>query len=191
MRKRIGLTIQQKIVDSYLAGLSTHKIAQQLSISPSSVFRILKRLGICFRGRYSYKYSRVDSQAVIFNGRKYAPKLSGESIYHIATTDPRTRLSRDMWEFYTGEKLDSSIVIHHKNEDTLDDRMENFTKTGWGIHSHKHLTGIKRSDETRQKISIGKSKPNPIRSRNILGENNPNWKGGHSNSYKYRKVEPS
>jgi len=131
----------------------------------------------------------MGSQEVIFNNRRYTPKLSGGSIYHIATTNPRTRLSRDMWEFYTGEKLTPSVIIHHKNGDTLDDRMENFTKTDWGVHSRNHLVGIRRSDKTRQRISIGKSKPNPVRSQNILGENNPNWKGGHSNSYKYRRVE--
>lgn len=130
----------------------------------------------------------MDSQIVIFNGRKYSPKLSGETIYHIATTDPRTRLSRDMWEFYTGEVLSPSDVIHHENGDTLDDKMSNFTKEEWGIHSRNHLKGIKRSAETKQRISSGKSKPNPVRSLNILGENNPNWKGGCSNSYKYSRV---
>ena len=129
----------------------------------------------------------MDNTAIIFNGRTYTTKPTGGILYHIATTNPRTRLSRDMWEFYTGEKLDGSVVIHHNNEDTLDDRMENFEKKDWGLHSHDHLTGIKRSEETRQKISIGKSKPNPVRSQNIQGENNPNWKGGNSNSYKYRK----
>lgn len=130
----------------------------------------------------------MEDKIIKFNGRKYRPKSMGDCVYNIATTDPRTRLSRDMWEFYTGEKLDDSVVIHHKNEDTLDDRMFNFDKVDWGVHSHNHLTGIKRSNETRQKISIGKSKPNPVRSQNILGENNPNWKGGYSNSYKYRKA---
>ena len=125
---------------------------------------------------------------ILFEGRSYTPKRMGDSIYHIATADPRTRLSQDMWEFYTGEKLDNSVVIHHKNEITLDDRMDNFEKKDWGFHSHDHLIGIKRSEETRQRISIGKSKPNPVRSQNILGENNPNWKGGNSNSYKYRKA---
>lgn len=129
----------------------------------------------------------MDTQTIIFNDRKYTPKVNGKTIYHIATTDPRTRLSRDMWELFTGETLKASEVIHHANGDTLDDRMGNFQKVEWGIHSHNHLNGIKRSDETKLKISLGKSKPNSVRSLNILGANNPNWKGGKSNSYKYSK----
>lgn len=124
---------------------------------------------------------------IIFNGRKYTPKQQTNGIYHVSTTDPRTRLSRDMWEFYTGEKLKPTEIIHHDNGDSLDDRMENFTKHKWGEHSRMHLTGIKRSKETCKCISVGKSKPNPVRSKNIMGKNNPNWKGGNSNSYKYRK----
>ncbi len=133
----------------------------------------------------------MDRRIITFNGRKYSSKKSGNQVYHIATTDPRTRLSRDMWEYYKQEKLSLHDIIHHINGNTLDDRIENFSKVFWNIHSHNHLIGIKRSKETRKKISQVKSKPNPIRSLNILGENNPNWKGGKSLTYKYnlyRKV---
>lgn len=128
------------------------------------------------------------TKEIVFNGRKYRPVLMKGGWRHRSTTDPRTYLARDMWEYYTGETLEIRDIVHHINGDTLDDRMHNFSKYHWGLHSSKHLTGIKRSNETRRRISIGKSKPNPVRSQNILGENNPNWKGGHSNSYKYRKV---
>lgn len=129
----------------------------------------------------------MESETIEFNGRKYRPKKCKGGTYNIATTDPRTRLSRDMWRYFTGNKLGKNDIIHHINGDTLDDRMANFEKYHWGLHSSYHLTGIKRSDETRQRISVGKSKPNPVRSRNIMGAKNPNWKGGHSNSYKYRR----
>jgi len=129
----------------------------------------------------------MEKEIVIFNGRFYSAKTMKGGIYHIATTDPRTRLSRDMWEFFKREKLKSTEIIHHINGNSLDDRMENFAKMEWGIHSSTHLTGIKRSKKTKYLISVGKSKLNPIRSKNIIGKNNPNWKGGHSNSYKYSK----
>lgn len=129
-----------------------------------------------------------DSRTIKFRGNKYRPKKTSNGYYNIRTTDPRTRLSRDMWEFHTSDTLKPTEIIHHINEDTLDDRMDNFVKQEWGEHSRKHLTGIKRSQETCNRISKGKSKPNPVRSRNIRGGNNPNWKGGKSNSYKYRKL---
>lgn len=128
----------------------------------------------------------MDKERITFNGRWYSTKLSGEQHYHIATTDPRTRLSRDMWEYCRGPLLASEIV-HHINGNTLDDRMDNFAKIEWGVHSRKHLSGIKRSEETKHKISLGKSKPNPARSQNIMGKDNPNWKGG--SSYRYRREE--
>ena len=125
---------------------------------------------------------------IVFNSRKYRPVFIGGYWRNRSTTDPRTYLARDMWEHFTNKRLGYRDVVHHINEDTLDDRMGNFMRYHGGLHSSKHLTGIKRSAETCRKISVGKSKPNPVRSQNILGENNPNWKGGNSNSYKYRKV---
>lgn len=127
----------------------------------------------------------MEIKTIEFNGKKYRPVCVCGRWVNRSTTNPRTYLSRDMWCFYTNEVLGNRDIIHHINRDSLDDRMSNFEKYYWGLHSSKHLTGIKRSEETRRKISIGKSKPNPVRSLNILGENNPNWKGGFSNSYKY------
>ncbi len=125
---------------------------------------------------------------IVFNGRKYRPVFIGGYWRYRSTTDPRTYLARDKVSVIRGIDLKPSDVVHHINGDTLNDGMENLSVVLWGVHSSNHLTDLVRSPETREKISIGRSKPNPVRSQNIMGENNPNWKGGNSNSYKYRKV---
>lgn len=58
MKRKIGLTLQQQIINNYQTGLSTHKVGKLLSISPSSVFGILKRRSIPLRKQYDYEYSK-------------------------------------------------------------------------------------------------------------------------------------
>ncbi len=125
---------------------------------------------------------------IVFNGRKYRPVFIGGYWRHRSTTDPRTYLARDMVKLIRGITLTSMDVVHHIDGDSLNDEISNLSVLLCGVHSSNHLTDIVRSDETRRRISVGKSKPNLVRSQNILGKNNPNWKGGNSNSYKYRKV---
>lgn len=63
------------------------------------------------------------TKEISFNGRKYRPVLMKGGWRNRATTDPRTYLARDIWQYFTGEVLNSRDIIHHLNRDTLDDRM--------------------------------------------------------------------
>lgn len=126
---------------------------------------------------------------IIFNGRKYRAVFIGGYWRNRSTTDPRTYLSRDMVTAIRGIDLKPDDVVHHIDGDTLKDVIENLSVVLRGVHSSNHLTDIVRSAETRIKMGDSRrGKKNPQHSSNVLGSKNPNWKGGHSNSYKYRKV---
>ena len=48
-------------------------------------------------------------------------------------------------------------VIHHKDEDPWNNAISNLQKMTKGEHNRHHLSGRKRSDETRAKISAGRT----------------------------------
>ena len=112
-----------------------------------------------------------------FNGRKYF--LSKDNRW-VRTTGNQERLSHDVWNFfYPNDPIlkGDGYIIHHKNGDSSDDRIENLQKMKFGEHTGLHNIGKQyclgkqnhlgkhHSEETKQKIRKGN-----------LG--NQNWKGG-------------
>ena len=87
---------------------------------------------------------------ITFNGKKYRPVFIGGYWRNRSTTDPRTYLSRDMVEFYIGNKLSTNTVVHHTDGNSLHDELDNFFLRARWEHSRGHLLGIKRSAETRR-----------------------------------------
>ena len=87
----------------------------------------------------------------IFNCRKYC--LSRNR--WVCTTIPNTALSHDVWNYYyPDDPILKDEVIHHKNGDPSDDRIENLQKMKRGDHSSLHTTGLHwtLSEKTKQKI---------------------------------------
>lgn len=60
---------------------------------------------------------------------------------------------RYIMEQYLGRKLDTDEVVHHKNGDKRDNRIENLEILSRSEHSREHMTGAHRGKEFRQKLS--------------------------------------
>ena len=97
-----------------------------------------------------------------FNGKKYyLDKLENR---WKRTTSLSEFLSRDTWiYYYPNDPILKDEIIHHINEDTSDDRIENLQKMKRNKHQSLHMTG------------------------KFLGDKNPNWCGGISEDVRHNK----
>ena len=86
-------------------------------------------------------------------------RKKGECI-EIKTSDGWMFEHRYFIEQHLGRKLDVSEAVHHKNHNRSDNRLENLEVMDHGAHTTMHHTGLKRSDETRRRISESLKKEN-------------------------------
>ncbi len=60
---------------------------------------------------------------------------------------------RKIMEEYLGRKLSRYEVVHHKDGNKSNNKIENLMVMSLSEHSKMHQTGIKRSEETRKRLS--------------------------------------
>lgn len=104
----------EKMHEMYLQGFSLAEVAKQFGGTRQSVWEVFK---------YNNKPMRVAKKREFthFNGFKYTLRNNG---YFGKTTQKRTLLHRDVYEFYNGE-IPEGYDIHHIDEDKTNNKIEN------------------------------------------------------------------
>lgn len=125
--------------------------------------------------RYSHSVSKAIKNSGLWrcqgctlksrNTSKARPLLSkrkkGKCV-QIKTSEGWMLEHRYIMEQHLGRKLNVSEAVHHINHSRSDNRLENLEVMGHGEHTKMHHTGLKRSDETRKRISELKTKGDEI-----------------------------
>lgn len=90
----------------------------------------------------------------IFQGQKY--QFNRKMNRYLGS---KGLLSHAIWNHHNPEDpVLKGEDVHHKNESSIDDRIENYEKISHGPHSKIHKIGKKRAPftaETRKKMSLG------------------------------------
>lgn len=141
--------------DLYLTGLSTRQVAVRLGVGYATVYRwckdIIRTKSKSLEGEKHplYKGGHINESGyrVIWVNRKLVPE------------------HRHLMEVHLGRKLGDHEVVHHINENKLDNRVENLEVMRDGDHTIHHHKGWaspvkgrklgKYSEERRRAISEG------------------------------------
>ena len=104
------------------------------------------------------------NKVIEFNGKKYY--LKGKERYYTSCYDVKhkksgTRLHRDVWEFYSGQKIPKGYEIHHIDGNSLNNSFENLECLSIAEHRAKHKEAsqeIWKRPEMREANKRGREK---------------------------------
>lgn len=102
-----------------------------------------------------------------FKGKYGTFRINNRGYYQCSSKKERNMgklLHRLIWEDHYQTEIPRDYVIHHINNNRLDNRIQNLQCVKRGIHTRYHHLGRKYSSEIRNKMSIAKK-----------GKNNPNF----------------
>jgi hypothetical protein len=119
---------------------------------PHSIKKAFERSGAWRCKSCSLRLRNVASPRPLLSKRK-----KGECI-EIKTENGWMFEHRYIMEKHLGRKLEISEAVHHINRNRSDNRIENLEVMNHGEHTRMHHKGLKRSRETKDKISISKKK---------------------------------
>lgn len=122
-----------------------------------------------------------------FTGYKYPARLFLGKKYYFANSKSftsvgfdRQKLSHAIWNYhYPNDVVKKGEIIHHINENRIDDRVDNYLKLSRSEHNIIHNTGKSRTEITRKKISLANlgnksrlGKPHFINTKNKISIKN-------------------
>ena len=118
----------QEMYELYKDGYSLEKVGVAFGISRQAVYKMFKRRGYKTRPRAWLPY-------IMWDKRKYSLRSNG---YYARTTKERGLLHRDKWEYYNG-KIPIGYQIHHKDNNKLNNDIDNLELIHEVDHSYHHL----------------------------------------------------
>ena len=121
------------IIDLYNKGLSFSQIGKQLGCSRQTCYDIAR-----LRKEYNPRH-KTARKIQFFNGVKYTQRNTG---YFSSTSQPRSQMHRDVWEFYNG-KIPANCDIHHKDHDRSNNTIGNLEMLTKREHTRKYHSGKK------------------------------------------------
>lgn len=141
---RFDIETEEKICCLYKEGVHNNcvSLGQQFGVSPGAIWRLLKRNGVQPR---NYRTSQI--------GYLIGDRASNYRGGSISKRDGYRRISingrlvfehRHLMEQHLRRKLGANEIVHHKNGDKIDNRLENLevmTRAEHAIHHHceRHL----------------------------------------------------
>jgi hypothetical protein len=116
--------------EEYNKGYSLAQVGKMFNITRQAVYELLKSRGYNLRKANILPYQ-------YFDGEKFTIRNNG---YYGRTTGDRALMHRIIWQHHNGV-IPEGFVIHHKNRDRTDNRIENLEIMSKSEHARKYATG--------------------------------------------------
>jgi len=131
-----------EVIEMYESGMSTTEIAKEIGVDASNVYRVLVSRGVKMRSRSaSVKNAYRRGRGNFATGSDCTGWKGGEHI----RADGRTIINQDrsykyrkIMENHIGRPLTDNEVVHHRNHDVEDNRIENLQLMTKSEHAKLH-----------------------------------------------------